>query len=320
MKACFMRQILQMKVEGSTLVGTYHQPHQNDESPSAERFDKGILILNTGAAPRSGDGDLNVQLADRLMVLGYHVFRFDMPGLGDSPGDLPEHMATYHLFVKKGGNAPYASRLAAALKHKYDLQGLVLLGNCGGSATAIYVAAQIPEIILGLIHLDPVFHMREAFQEPNAGTTRDGPPTPLPPQKREVKQTLRKYLQHLPGMNAAKSMYRAIAKRKLPKDTCFPLVQCWKQLAALDMPMLVLLAHRLQEDDYLRVLLRHPSPRTTCAEVRNTNHFFSTNEGKAEVFTQVKRWLLENVPPLGKTAPQETPAPDALPANTLQEN
>jgi pimeloyl-ACP methyl ester carboxylesterase len=303
-----MRHIVQIEVENATLVGTYHQPPLNNDSVPC---DTGLLILNTGAAPRSGDGDLNAQLADRMMDLGYHVFRFDMPGLGDSPGDLPENLLTYYTFVRNGGNAPIATCLVSALRRTYRLKGLVLLGNCGGSVTAMYVAAKKPDGVLGLVNFDPVFHNREASMERAAQGPRPKKPAPASLQNHGMKNTLRQCLGRLPGGQLATNMYRAIAKRRFPKDTYFTLVHLWKQLEQMKMPMLVLLSHKIQDDAHLRVLLRKSSPQTTCVEIKNTNHFFSTDDGKSQVFDEVKRWLLKNVPPHDKSAglPAATQSP-----------
>ena len=51
-------------------------------------------------------------MADRLCARGYPVYRFDMPGLGDTDGDLPEYHETYWRYVEAGGQTPWSLRSA----------------------------------------------------------------------------------------------------------------------------------------------------------------------------------------------------------------
>jgi alpha-beta hydrolase superfamily lysophospholipase len=44
-----------------------------------------LVLLNAGTFPRSGPFRMNVELARELAAKGYAVFRFDLPGVGESP-------------------------------------------------------------------------------------------------------------------------------------------------------------------------------------------------------------------------------------------
>ena len=49
----------------------------------------GVVIVVGGAQYRAGSHRQFVQLARFLAKAGFPVLRFDLPGMGDSPGELP---------------------------------------------------------------------------------------------------------------------------------------------------------------------------------------------------------------------------------------
>lgn len=128
-----MREILTIESGGAVLHGTMHT--------AAAGHPTGILFLNSGAQPRCSRGDLNAHLADSLAERGFPCFRIDLPGLGDSQGELPQDFAKFYQLVQAGAYAACTRKIATVLRERYDLAGIVLLGICGGALSAVFAAA-----------------------------------------------------------------------------------------------------------------------------------------------------------------------------------
>ena len=108
-----MRQILQHQLEDACLIGTMHVPGaERAAAPAKPRV--GLLLANFAQAPRAGVGDLSAWLGDSVAAQGIPVFRFDLPGLGDSLGDTPE---VGQFVDKAAGRAdPFSFREAVWVK------------------------------------------------------------------------------------------------------------------------------------------------------------------------------------------------------------
>lgn len=107
----------------------------------------GVVIVVGGAQYRAGSHRQFVQLARFLAKAGFPVLRFDLPGMGDSPGDLPSFEDT-------------APHIAAAIDGFQQccpaVQRVVLWGLCdGASASLLYVDASQDPRIVGLALLNP---------------------------------------------------------------------------------------------------------------------------------------------------------------------
>ena len=117
-----------------------------------------MMFLNSLSIPRTATGDSAVYWADSLARGGYPVFRLDLPGLGDSCGEVPNELLD---FINEGGFGSIASAKAKELVQRFDLAGVVIVGHCAGAITAIHAAAGCPEC-KGLILMDPYFHLQKA--------------------------------------------------------------------------------------------------------------------------------------------------------------
>jgi uncharacterized protein len=107
----------------------------------------GVVIVVGGAQYRAGSHRQFVQLARFLAKAGFLVLRFDLPGMGDSPGELPSFEDT-------------SSHIAAAIdgfqRQHPDVERVVLWGLCdGASASLLYVDATHDPRIAGLALLNP---------------------------------------------------------------------------------------------------------------------------------------------------------------------
>ena len=108
----------------------------------------GVVFLNHGFLPRTAPGDSAVYWADSFASCGYPSFRFDLPGLGDSDGDVPAQMLD---FINAGGYAPVLSATVKELVERFNLSGIVIMGHCAGAVTALYTAAAATKECKGLV-------------------------------------------------------------------------------------------------------------------------------------------------------------------------
>ncbi len=99
-----------------------------------------IVILNAGAANRSGPGRLHVLVARRLAALGYPCLRVDLSGLGDSrvdPGRLENN--NYAATAVRD-----VAVICDALERLQPGRPVVMMGLCSGAYAAFQSAAQLP--------------------------------------------------------------------------------------------------------------------------------------------------------------------------------
>lgn len=128
--------------EGFQMLGIASQPAQG---APAQRL--GVLIVVGGAQYRVGSHRQFRQLALCLSEAGFPVLRFDLPGMGDSPGELPAFEDT----------APHiAAAIDGLLAQRPELDGVALWGLCdGASASLLYVQATQDPRVAGLALLNP---------------------------------------------------------------------------------------------------------------------------------------------------------------------
>lgn len=107
----------------------------------------GVVIVVGGAQYRVGSHRQFVQLARFLAQAGFPVLRFDFPGMGDSPGDMPSFEHT----------APHIATAIDGFQRQHPgVERVVLWGLCdGASASLLYVDATRDTRIAGLALLNP---------------------------------------------------------------------------------------------------------------------------------------------------------------------
>ncbi len=301
------RKLLSIRTGGALLQGTVHHgpAFTNDlRDRCGNEHRVGVLFLNPGYLPRSARGDLYVRMADQLARNGHLVFRFDLPGLGDSSGELPENVLTFFVKVQTGQYASETSLLVQEIVRQFGLQSLVLVGICGGAVTALFAAQKCsPGTVTGLVLLDPTFKTFSAQLPPKAPKTGFA---------RFWSDTWGKFL----AMNARirakivrtefgerlsvayaliKKAARILLLNKLPANSNMALIRCWRDQATGGLPILVFNAdseaRRLDEYDYSGYLLKGASRNTTWVTIEETNHSFL--EGKAPEILQenINKWL-----------------------------
>jgi pimeloyl-ACP methyl ester carboxylesterase len=286
------RELLAVATHGICLRGTYHRVQtqylvqhgwelqsRENESPRI-----GVLFLNSGGDPRSASGDSAVHWADSFARSGYPSFRFDLPGLGDSDGELPEKWQDFFQLVNSGHYASFVSSLTKILMDRYQLSGVVVAGHCAGSVSAIYAAASSRNI-QGVVVLDPYF-FREEDERP----------------------AIRKGLSHLVTRNkvagqlskvygGVKKVSMLVKGNKLPNNANMPLLRCWNQVASAGVPILVLYTQqarpRAGEFDYFRYLQSLPggAGRMVLQFIEGANHSFADDAGREAVRRFTEEWL-----------------------------
>ncbi len=286
------RALISVAAGGSCLQGTYHRSHGDFLAPSdsCKEGRTGVVLLNPGFLPRSGHGDSAVYWADSFAKIGYPSFRFDLPGLGDSDKDVPENLLG---FINEGGFAPVVSGIVTELVERYNLAGVVLMGLCAGSVTALHAAAASPAC-KGVILMDPYFFLQTERSKMRSGLSRWALSSRLGAVAGDLYDVVRNLRLHLRG-------------NKLPNNANLRLIRCWTQLASMGTPILVLRAPaykaqnikpRLGDFDYFDYLhgLSKPCSRIAVEFVEGTNHSFADPLGRTAVRRHGERWLNAHFP------------------------
>ena len=138
----FVEQPVQIVGAGFEMLGILSLP-----APGTTPHPVGVLVVVGGAQYRVGSHRQFVRLARHLAAVGHAVLRFDLPGMGDSPGEPLPFEAT----------APcIAAALDALHQQGASTAGTVLWGLCdGASASLLYVQATQDPRVAGLALLNP---------------------------------------------------------------------------------------------------------------------------------------------------------------------
>ena len=134
-------QPLQIAGDGFDMLGILSLP-----APGTPTLRTAVLIVVGGAQYRAGSHRQFVLLARRLAAAGYPVLRFDLPGMGDSPGDP----------VPFENTATHIAAALDALEQATPVDGSVLWGLCDGApASLLYLQATQDPRVAGVALLNP---------------------------------------------------------------------------------------------------------------------------------------------------------------------
>lgn len=103
-----------------------------------------VVVLQAGLLNKTGVGDYFRWLADALAADGWTVLRMDQRGTGDSEGEIVADVPIDAYFRKIQAGAAKADTLEQLrwVERTIGHREIHLLGQCGGSVTAILAAAE----------------------------------------------------------------------------------------------------------------------------------------------------------------------------------
>ena len=283
-RALVDRELITLDAGGPRVCGTYHMPPSREGAASQV----GVVFFNTLSDPRSGGGDTAVYWAEALAAGGYPVFRLDLPGLGDTDGEIPCELLS---FITANGFAPVLHQKLRELVDRFGLAGVVLVGHCAGAVTALY-AAQEQKLCRGVILLDPY------FTRPKWITAKAQPGLIHFARKTRIGSFLRK------SFDFAWDMLRSIRRHELPKNANVAMLGAWMQAASKGLPILVLRSPGAEpkagQFDYLEyaMTLAGKKAQITLKRIENTDHSFANRAGKQAAARSMEAWM-------GRFWPQE---------------
>ncbi len=303
------RELITLDGLGVFLRGTYHPPHDlpvergpgsgtaaGDRSlaPSPDISGRlAVVFVNALSTPRAGCSDTAVYWADSFAALGYPTFRLDLPGLGDTDGELPVELVNY---ITAGGHAPVLAAKVRELVQRYNLRGVVLAGLCAGSISSLFAASERREC-KGLILLDPYFHLPK-WMTPKV---RPG----LVHWSRRTR--LGKFLRYT--YDRLRERPWTLRGNAIPRNANFDLLGRWKQIASKGMPILILKSPGIEprpgQFNYMQYVLDTAGrdARVVVETIEDTDHSFANRSGREAVRLHAERFLAAYFPRMAVEAP-----------------
>jgi len=282
------RELISVVIGGICLRGTYHKAQDPASHFAIGRKEKGrvgVLFLNSGFAPRAAGGDSAIYWADSFAKSGYPSFRFDLPGLGDSDGELPSQRMEFARMVNSGHYATFISGATKILTERYSLSGVVMVGHCAGAVSAFYAAAA-SKSVRGVVALEPYFFREEVPVRTDIRKAMS---------RWALGSKLARQLSSLFGR--LKKLCRTVTGNELPKNANLPLLRCCSRLASAGLPMLMLNAHgpntAVGEFDYFRHVQNSSgrAGRMVVKIVGGANHSLADDVGRTAVRQNTEQWL-----------------------------
>jgi pimeloyl-ACP methyl ester carboxylesterase len=288
------------------LVGTYHMPA---ESRTDGRI--GVLLLNSGPAPRSGNSDLPVHIGDRLASRGIPVFRFDLPGLGDSSGSTPAEFKAYWKEVLSGRNDEATLALVVKLKQQFGLSGVIVGGLCAAAVPTLRVAGSHAGAIAGVILMEPAIRFGEDNipDSPQSNMAAASPVSGGTKLRRIF--SVREWLRFLTGNNRVAKILRPLRPNlvriqlrlfghTLYGDMNVPLFMHWRSIHARGTPSFVAVAEGQDMDrcvtHALESLPNNKPGMITLIRIPQTNHILTSGRARDIVLDAVEQWMLDLYP------------------------
>jgi pimeloyl-ACP methyl ester carboxylesterase len=296
-----MRTCIQLQIDGLCLRGTSHEP----PGASSEPGRTGVLFGNSAWLPRSGRGDLYAHLSDALAREGYWAFRIDMPGLGDSDGDLPAEPVDFLHMLQIGRYGPVFGSIAAELKKRYGLENVIMGGHCASATSAVYAALlDNGGVVSGLMLLELGFYTvpLSAVSIPAPGR----PSSPLHNSFARARLAARRLVLNAPGRHVLRALYRRslrvsqrLLKMELPVNSNTKLIEAWGRVMARKVPTLLIKAHHhavRPAFDFEAYLKMAQQPCITAVAIEGTTHSLLEGNGGEAVQRHCGEWLREHFP------------------------
>jgi pimeloyl-ACP methyl ester carboxylesterase len=287
------RELITLSGGGILLRGTHHKTAGRITNKAGD-LDKriGVLFLNPLSSPRSLIGDSAVYWATSFAARGYPAFRIDLPGLGDSQGQLPNDLLT---FINEGGYAAITASKIKEVVQRFGLSGVVIFGHCAGATSAIYAASKCKECA-GLIVTDPY------FLTANRLTPKLRPELVDWARRSKTGEILRAIYARM------REAPKKVRNGALPPNANVALVAAWKKVLSIGLPILVFKSPRpaalgssklrSRSFDYLAHVSSFAvrSDQIITRTIQETDHSFANQLGRAAVQGYTETWLREHFP------------------------
>jgi len=298
------RTILTWRILDEDLIGTFHVPTPGRTGGLSGAPLVGILLLNPGSAPRSGNSDLSVRIGDRLALRGFPVFRFDLPGLGDSSGPIPADVDAYWAEVVNGRNDEVTKALIKRIRLEFGVARVIVGGLCAAAVPIVRALSSASAGPAGIILLEPSFRL----------VAQDKPDAPRPVKRigplgrgaaalgrtwsalvlsREI------WIRRVVGSLRARlhGLLNGQSEPPLPRDANVPLIMRWQESFGRGVRSLVVVATGPGTDRYMTRILASMPARAPGAvsyvRVPGTNHLFTSGAGRDAVLAALERWVIE---------------------------
>jgi acyl-CoA synthetase (AMP-forming)/AMP-acid ligase II/pimeloyl-ACP methyl ester carboxylesterase len=314
-----MRKCIEILAHGLRLRGVVHLP----DSKVAGTFDGlGVIVLHPGFLPRSAQADSAIVLADTLARNGIQTVRIDLPGLGDSEGDLPEDSFTFIDQVQEGGFAQVAGECVDQVRIQLGWKKVIIGGHCGGAITGFFaLASRNPDWLDGLFALDVIYYLVRPMRPPvrslEGAVIQEAPglrrevlrneirlavlSTPLGGPLQKLAQRAREFVNRFrPAHSSASTVPppqnqdQAPAPTALPAEANFKLLKCIEQTLSRGLPVLFVSAEdptKPSDFDYMRYVLSRGPRNAVHREITGTDHGFISGNGKSRVSECVLDWI-----------------------------
>ena len=300
-----VRTILTWRILGEDLVGTRHIPTPGRAAGLSGAPSVGILLLNPGSATRSGNSDLSVRIGDRLALRGFPVFRFDLPGLGDSSGPTPADLDAFWSEVVNGRNDEATVALIERIQLEFGVARVIVGGLCAAALPTVRALGRSSAAPAGLILLEPNFRLAVRNRSDGAqAATGSGPFGKSAARLRPALAALGLWGESRIARAARplraflRGVWRRLLGPRLPRDANLPLITSWQESFARGVHSLVVVAAGQGTDRYVTRILESSPARASgvvsCVRVPGTNHLFTKGAGRDAVLTAVERWVMES--------------------------
>jgi pimeloyl-ACP methyl ester carboxylesterase len=268
---------------GESAVATVHQPAQI----AAQACGTVLLLLNAGPAPRAGNSDLSVKIADAAARRGMVAIRIDAPGIGDSTGRSVRRLEQFRVDAQEGPLDEFVASVAQALFDRGEADRVVLGGLCAGSVLAIRASARLRERCAGLLLLEPDLVSASLSKQRATGFERI-----LRRVRRVARSLSRRRWGRWFGAPLASLLERP-GSRGLPAGVHSGIVGDLLAAASRGTPMLVIVAKDLECERIARAILEstNGSHRSLSLEVvPETNHILTAGNAAARIVPLVSQW------------------------------
>jgi len=288
-----MRRAERLELASGPVFATVHL------APPRARRGSIVVLLNAGQVPRDGHGGLSAKVADACANAGFEAWRVDLPGLGDSPGPLPQKAETFWRMVDRGGQRETVLSVLDAIAERTGQGAFYVGGLCGAAVNAIYAAARRGSRFRGLILWEP-----ELFVAPLESEVENASPHTLV--RWAGKLTSRAaWTRVLTGETDLRVPFRRVRRRliplllrskNLPENANLDLAAELGRIGRRGLPCLVINAAGHLRDVTARQVFESlfgsvSLPWLSWHSLEATNHIFTTGDAMSEVARLTTEWL-----------------------------